>query len=481
MSGNNVQVMCYPLLLSALPDFARSLQDMPAHKRRRVMAVADGFERHKSDGPKAAVQVPKFTSAFDEKQPQPARHKPLSKPRLDPKSDFAISKPVSTTSINNSKPQSLKQLPVPAFPMHTTDKEKKSAPSIRLQPPPDPRTLIKGETPSAMPPQLLQRPLPPPPAVPKVALPRPDVTLKNLPVPTIFAPAEASIDASMRTISTTEIALATDLLTDSGTAELAHIFLLDQHPDIAIANKTVHPEWNIGMSPQKDAKYIKGKGKEHRFVKCGLAARSSELSAQSRTSLVLWQKEMELQLASSSASGLNSDLRLRIVKIIDLPAGSKSGSPRKSSSHSSAVSMGIALCRIVTTTASHSHLLDTVPQTREKQSHLVVLSFPTIAPPRLRGQDGIYVRNPEDFIVGREICVWEPWHEVSLSLTHSSVPSDDLTVPKSEPEHQFVELAAAPFPSIPSTYPRPLSLGATEDEFRTSDTVLLCSRFVIVP
>ena len=91
--------------------------------------------------------------------------------------------------------------------------------------------------------------------------------MKNLPLPTIFAPAETSVDASMRTKSTTEIALATDLLPDSGTAELAHIFLHDQHPDIAASNQQVNVEWNVGLSPSKDAKYRKGRGKEPRFLK----------------------------------------------------------------------------------------------------------------------------------------------------------------------------------------------------------------------
>ncbi|KAG6867455.1 hypothetical protein C0993_002538 [Termitomyces sp. T159_Od127] len=285
-------------------------QDCPAPKRRRVLAVADGFERQKPDCPKAPVQVPKFTSAFNEKQPQTTRNKPLSKAKFGPKSDFVTSKPVSSASISNQKSQNLKQLPVPAFMIHTTEKEKKPIPPTRLQPLPDPRTLTKGETSSAM------APLPPPPPLPTP--PKDAVTLKNMPAPMTFAPAGTSIEVSLRTISTTNIALATDLLTDSGTAELAHIFLHDQHPDIAASNKHGQPEWNVGMSPQKDVKFIKGKGKEPKFLKGGLAARSSELLAQSRTSLVLWQKEMELQL-SSSVFHSNADFRLRILKIIDQP------------------------------------------------------------------------------------------------------------------------------------------------------------------
>ncbi|KAG6895862.1 hypothetical protein C0992_011961 [Termitomyces sp. T32_za158] len=430
------------------------------------MSVADGFSRQRPDGPKAPVQVPKFTSTFNEKQSQTARRKPPSKSNFGLKSDFVTSKPVPAASMNNPKSQNLKQLTVPAFVTHTAEKEKKFVPPTRLQPLPDARTLTKGET-SAM------APLPPPPLLPTP--PKHTVTLKNIPAPMIFAPKETSIEASLRTISTTNIALATDLLTDSGTAELAHIFLHDQHPNIAASNKHPQPDWNVGMSPKKDVKSIKGKGKEPKFLKGGLAARSSELLAQSRTSLVLWQTEMELQLSSSTFRS-NADLRLRILKIIDQPVGPKSSSPRSSRkpvSSSSAVSIGAALCRIVNTSISYPH--------QEELCHLVVLSFPTVAPPRVRGRNGIYIRNPEDFIVGHELHVWEPWHEVPICPTHSSVSSNDVVVPGAQSDCELRELAAAPFPSLPSTYPRTLSSKVAEEGFSTSNIVLLCSRFMIVP
>lgn len=226
------------------------------------MAVADGFERQKTNGPKAPVQVPKFTSAFNEKQSQPAHNKPLSKPKSGLKFDFVPYKPVSAASMNNQKSQNLKQLPVPAFVIHTTEEEKESGPSTRLQPLPDPRTLTKGETSSVMAPR---RPLPPAPPLPTPA--RHVVNLKNMPTPIIIVPTETSTETSMRTILTTNIALATDFQTDNGTAELAHIFLHDQHPDIAASNKHAQPEWSVGMSPQKDVKYTRGKGKEPKFLK----------------------------------------------------------------------------------------------------------------------------------------------------------------------------------------------------------------------
>jgi hypothetical protein len=66
----------------------------------------------------------------------------------------------------------------------------------------------------------------------------------------------------MRTISTTRVARATDLRTDSGNAELASIFLHDQHPNIinltnGDASTNIDEHRGILVSPEKD---MKGKG-----------------------------------------------------------------------------------------------------------------------------------------------------------------------------------------------------------------------------
>ncbi|KAF8064075.1 hypothetical protein FPV67DRAFT_1503422 [Lyophyllum atratum] len=458
-------------------------QELPAKKRRRVMGRPDGFEIHKPsvNVPKTNIQVPRFTSAFG-MNVQSVQQKPLSKPKLDARSPF-IHKEALKPSLN--KPTSktnLRQLPVPSFPLapKEKDKDKDFAPAHRIRPPPDPRCAAKTETTSITVPHLQLRPPPLPPPPPNAPLLRPGVPLKNLPAPTIFASADTALEKDMRTISTTEIALATDLFTDSGAAELAHIFLRDQHPEITASTKEEPSEWNLGMSPQKGTKFVKGTGKEAKFVKGGLAARASELMACSHTSLALWHKETERQLATSSHR-MTPDLRLRIVEIIDSPAAAKPSSPRKRTfSVSTTVSPGVALCRVISTRLSkHPRPTHVTPDIREKQHHLVVLSFPTTAPPRLKGQKEIYVRNPEDFIPGREVCVWEPWLEVSRLPQSPSL--DDFSSNNMDPE--LMGLIAAPFPTLPSTYPRssppPGSMG--HGDIRISDTVLLCSRFVIMP
>jgi hypothetical protein len=59
--------------------------------------------------------------------------------------------------------------------------------------------------------------------------------------------AEIEPDRYLRTISSTSFARATDLTTDGGNAELAHIFLQDQYPNLTTATQN----WSIGLSPHK--------------------------------------------------------------------------------------------------------------------------------------------------------------------------------------------------------------------------------------
>lgn len=175
---------------------------------------------------------------------------------------------------------------------------------------------------------------------------------------------------------------------------------------------------------------------------------------------MLWQKEVESNLSSRRAV---PDLRIRIIQIVDFPAGARSSSPRKpTASASAASSPGLAICRILSASSlKHPHLNNTLRTTQE-QHYLVVLSFPTTAPARLRGNTRVYARNPEDFIVGKEVHIWEPWQDVFLSDGTTSPGDAD-------------ELIAAPFPFLPSSFPQ------TPDDLRLADMALLCTRFVIMP
>jgi len=277
----------------------------------------------------------------------------------------------------------------------------------------------------------------------------------------------------MRTISTTHIALTNDLSTENGKAELASMFLHDQHPEIlAHAEDDEVGSLNLGPSPQKMGRSSKGKGKEAKFVRNGLAARASVMFSQTHTALALWGKEIENVLSSSGSSSrrLTPDLRLRIVKIIDVPVGSGSRRPGTSTT-----SPGLAICRVLSAVSRHKHTSHSLPGKNEGKNVFVVLSFPTTAPPRT---NTLHVRNPEDFSEGKEVYVWEPWQEVTMSSSSSAADASSAT----EAEH--FNITAAPFPLLPSSFPPSPSPTQvkTEDisDLPLADTALLCSRFLII-
>lgn len=204
----------------------------------------------------------------------------------------------------------------------------------------------------------------------------------------------------------------------------------------------------------------------------GLAARASMLFSQTHTALALWGKEIENVLSSSGSTSrrLTPDLRFRIVKIIDVPVGS--GSRR---SGTSTTSPGLAVCRVLSAASRHKYTSHSLPSKKGEKNLLVVLSFPTTAPPRA---NTLHVRNPEDFSEGREVYVWEPWQEVSISSSSPAVGASSTT------EAELFNITAAPFPLLPSS--SPLSPSPTQlkkediSDLPLADTALLCSRFLIM-
>jgi hypothetical protein len=256
------------------------------------MQGPDGFDTKVVKASSSKVHVPRFTPAF-EGQEQVA-HKSALKPASIPKDERVLprpqynltstkqlapmskSKPLSVSkptlkagsgskptskTVSLSKPASKgnhKQLEVPAAPFVKPEK-----PALGLRPLKPPISLDEWEGSTSAEPSLHR--LPPPPIPPPETPSKPLKSLGPPPVP--FKPF-ATPDKSMRTISTTHIALMNDLSTESGKAELASIFLHDQHPDIlAHAEDSEDGNLNLGVSPQKMGRTSKGKGKEPKFVR----------------------------------------------------------------------------------------------------------------------------------------------------------------------------------------------------------------------
>lgn len=204
----------------------------------------------------------------------------------------------------------------------------------------------------------------------------------------------------------------------------------------------------------------------------GLAAQASALFTRSHNSLALWQKEIEIRLSSSHPVPPN--LRARIVKILDMPLGSGSRSPSKPkvSTSSASTSRGVALCQILsvnpTKTTGSAHLL---PHKKDQHHHFIVLSFPSSAPSRAGlSRNRLQVRNPEDFIEGSELHIWEPWQEVFLGSETSTVKEKEEVGISISPS-----LLPSSFPFSPSPARTPIPV-----DTRIADVALLCSRFRIL-
>lgn len=198
----------------------------------------------------------------------------------------------------------------------------------------------------------------------------------------------------------------------------------------------------------------------------GLAARAAALFSRSNNSLALWQKEIEIRLSSHPVP---PDLRARIVKILDLPHGSNPRSPSKSSLSVSA-SRGVAFCEILSHPTKPTRNAHLMPHKKKKQHHLIVLSFPSTALTRTNNNNRPHVRNPEDFVEGRELHLWEPWQEVTIG--GHSLPE----------EKEGPDFSIAPFPLLPSPFPFSPSPARTPVaiDVPIADIALLCSRFRIL-
>jgi hypothetical protein len=214
------------------------LETRPLKRRRIEMGPPDGFT--------AAATA----------------RKPVYKPVV-PQFSSAFNHPKASSSDKESTDNLKERWPVLSI-VEGADrlKERRSihlktdAPILQLRPPPKPPV-----------PSYLTTSVPLKPAVPPLPLlanKHSSKDLKSLQPPPVPLPSNPVIDGkNLRTISKTRVALATDLSTDSGVAELASIFLHDQHPDIALQHSHDHRDGRgLGLSPKK-----KGKGKGFKFVR----------------------------------------------------------------------------------------------------------------------------------------------------------------------------------------------------------------------
>ncbi|KAF9030320.1 hypothetical protein BDZ89DRAFT_1064743, partial [Hymenopellis radicata] len=323
-------------------------------------------------------------------------HKPVSKGRQNEskasKATVNLRPPAfSESTFSSDKPPSSskpKHLAPPLFPS-TPIPAKFGEPSTPSKPPSSSRPKPRG--PPIFPPitpaqSRLPAPFPldPPtqssdtrPTKPSVKLKSAStLKLKRLPPPVLAAPTATptklkpvpvphvtphSPPKRLRTISTTRVAIATDLSTEAGSSEVASVFLRDQY-----ANHPQDLEQTRGLeqSPQKSGS---------KYIRNGFASTAATVLSQSRTSLVLWESE----LRNLSLSRMKPEIRFQIAEITHIP------SPSSSAHRFPLSSSPPKLVTLLLSFASHPN--------------------PPMTP----------VRNPTLFAVGCQVWVWKPFQVVA--------------------------------------------------------------------
>ena len=167
------------------------------------------------------------------------------------------------------------------------------------------------------------------------------------------------------------------------------------------------------------------------FLRGGLAARASAVFEQSKTSLVLWQKETERRAYTISSS----DLRVNIIKIVQKPLPSHTASRKP-------ISPVIALCRIRRETNNTHH-----KSYNFDDLYRIVFSFPSCLTKSI-------FNDPLQFAEGRTVRICCPWQEIS-----------------------FTEESGASI--LPASLPLPSSEPTLTPDVPVNDKVLLCSRFIL--
>ncbi|KAJ7646727.1 hypothetical protein FB45DRAFT_180613 [Roridomyces roridus] len=421
------------------------------------MAQPDGFSKPRAP-PVAKSSIPKFASAFGTpppvKRPLKAKDAPRPPKPLDSASE--------TRSTTKTKPplRALKP-PVPLFDSGRSKHADEPLPvPPRMPPPPIFPPVAAPKIPA-----LRQLAAPPPPPPPVASSSKATAALKPLVPPPhpAFGAQPGSADRNMRTISTTLLARATDMLTEHGQSELASILLHDQYPDIPSMDD-VDENRGVMVSPEKSSK-----GKE-KFARNGLAARAAALYERSYSSLALWEAEMAHSLSSSSrrSLGLNPDMRLRIIHVLHIPTPISQPSSKASIP-------GVALCHIISAPAGSDSSGPSLPQSKDGIC-AVLFSFSSLSPPARPHAAAAQwdVRNPEDFAQGREVYVWKPWQKLVITVPAITKMClvDSAAADAGEAE---AEAEADPaFELFESGAAGALRRGTI------SETALVCERFVVL-
>jgi len=385
--------------------------NQPPTKRRRL-ALPDGFTEIKSP---VKIATPKFVSGFNDK---PSSNKwpttlECSKPAMR---SLRQEQPNQLDSLTKSTRLMVRKPPVlsPALKPSVEAGPAKEVASIAA-----PRFLFPAPSDSSrnnifsIESKFLQ-----PPQSPKSKSAAP---LKPL-APPSFPVAGPSRGAarSMKSIFATNVALATDLRSENGPAEVLSI-QLQAHGHSFMDPTERELQRGLQRSPERLSKHKKSS----EYTSGGLAERASMLFSQQSTALSLWQTALQRDIRSRRR--VKPDMRLRIVAILHVA----NSDDHQRSSH--APCLGLVRCR-------------SLPESQTPDV-VVLLNFDGAA-------SSTVFNKLSDLRDGRELHIWRPWHTISGS--HSAHTAMSTLLSDSEPTGDVRYL----------------------DE---SSNVLLCTRFWIVP
>ncbi|CCM02114.1 uncharacterized protein FIBRA_04191 [Fibroporia radiculosa] len=360
----------------------------PPPPKRLRLDVADGFI--KSTSP-AKISAPKFVSAFDTKSSS-SRSKPAVRAEMF-QPDFPKLPPhVSRLSISartSRAPRRVRSPPPVVFPglkpKDTEVREKRKVP-ITSRIPERPQADDGSRKMTSI--KCLQlRPPPSPLQTKKLAAIKPP--------PSVPGPSRES-GPPMKSIFATAVALATDVHTEQGAAEVLAI-RLQQHGHGYVDPTEREIRRGVGYSPEKLSK----RNKDPKIRRGGLADCARIRCKQRQTDLSLWQEGLRLDLRNKRS--LAPDMRLHIVSVIHAASEAHHQRP----THAPCV--GFIRCREVLG-------LSEIERT-------ILLNFDGAGTPSR-------FNSPADLQDGREVYVWQPWHTTQLSAVHLSLaPGMDLTDP----------------------------------------------------
>ncbi|EPS97312.1 hypothetical protein FOMPIDRAFT_1128796, partial [Fomitopsis schrenkii] len=205
--------------------------------------------------------------------------------------------------------------------------------------------------------------------------------LSSMAPPPIAGPSRLPA-SKMKTIFTTNVALATDIRTESGQAQLLALYL-EQHGHGFVDPTERELRRGLETSPEKLSKHTKNA----KFARGGLAGRAKILLKQRQTGLALWQAALEHDLSAKRRP--KPDMRVRVMSILHAATDAE----HVRTAHSPC--LVLLRCAIM-------------PEFRQEEI-MLLLNFDAAC-----GASPVRFHKIANVQAGREVFLWKPWQTVDI-------------------------------------------------------------------